>query len=69
LQRRVAEEVLESNSIQLYFCDAPDSESVIKKLNLDLFGTITNWPRNFMGDSFGEAVAAETARLKRQIEK
>ncbi len=31
----------------------------------DLFGQITNWPKRFMGDAFGEAYAAEKARLKR----
>lgn len=67
LQRRVAEDVISNKDVKLYFCDAPNGVSELLPLELDLFGTIINWPRHFMGDSFGETFAAETARLKRQI--
>jgi predicted ATPase len=65
LQRRVAEEEISANEIKLYFCDAPDGASTLTPLELDLFGQITNWPKNFMGDAFGETYAAERARLQR----
>lgn len=65
LQRRVAEGKVSSNDLRLYFCDAPEFESELRSLELDLLGNITNWPKYFMGDSFGETYAAETARLKR----
>ena len=66
LQTRVAEGVIPSDDIRLYFCDAPSGESVLRPLELDLLGNITNWPKHFMGDAFGEIYAAESARLKRQ---
>ena len=66
LQRRVAEQGLESRDLRLYFCDAPDGTSQIQPLGIDMFGTIDNWPKNFMGDAFGEAYAAEKARLNRK---
>lgn len=66
LQRRVAEETLGADDVRLYFCDAPRGVSRLERLELDLFGRIGNWPENFMGDSFGETFAAETARLRRQ---
>ena len=65
LQRRVAEESISADDINLYFCDAPNGISRLQPLNLDLFGQIQNWPENFMGDSFGETYAAEKARLER----
>ena len=67
LQRRVAEGAISSDDLRLYFCDAPDGVSVLNPLELDLLGTIANWPTHFMGDSFGETYAAEAARLRRQM--
>jgi predicted ATPase len=65
LQRRIAEEQISSGDVALYFCDITDRGSVLERLQLDLLGKIENWPMNFMGDAFGEAAAAEKARLRR----
>ncbi|WP_294539409.1 DUF3696 domain-containing protein [uncultured Rhodoblastus sp.] len=65
LQRRIAEEVISSNDVKLYFCDAQKGESVLSPLKVDMFGNILNWPEKFMGDAFNEAAQAELARLKR----
>ena len=65
LQRRVAEELVPSDQIRLYFCEAPKGVSKLEPLTLDLFGQIDNWPKDFMGDAFGETYAAEKARLER----
>ena len=65
LQRRIAEQSIPAEDIKLYFCSAPQGDSQLTKLKLDLFGQITNWPENFLGDAFGETYAAEKARLKR----
>jgi predicted ATPase len=65
LQRRVAEEMVSADDVKLYFCDAAAGGSTLAPLDLDMFGNIRNWPKNFMGDAFGEAFAAEEARLKR----
>ncbi|MSP41815.1 MAG: DUF3696 domain-containing protein [Alphaproteobacteria bacterium] len=51
--------------VKLYFCETHRGESSLVPLNLDMFGSIDNWPKNFMGDAFGETLAAEKARLKR----
>lgn len=70
LQRRVAEggEMgISANDVKLYFCDAQRGESKLTELDLNLFGTITNWPSKFMGDAFGEAAKAELARIKRMM--
>jgi hypothetical protein len=65
LQRRIAEEQIGSGDVALYFCDITGRGSVLERLQLDLLGKIENWPMNFMGDAFGEAAAAEKARLRR----
>ncbi len=65
LQRRVAEGAVSASDVKLYFCDAPRGVSKLTPLNLDLLGNIDNWPKNFMGDAFGETAKAELARLQR----
>jgi len=65
LQRRIAEQALSAEDVKLYFCDAPKGASTLKKLDVDLFGNIGNWPDKFMGDSFAETAEAELARLQR----
>ena len=65
LQRRIAEKKLSADDVKLYFCNASAGVSKIEPLDLDLCGNIENWPDRFMGDAFGEAAAAEMARLKR----
>ncbi len=66
LQRRIAEEVISSDDVKLYFCDAPRGVSTLTPLNVDLFGNILNWPDKFMGDAFNEVAAAELKRIERR---
>lgn len=66
LQRRIAEKVISSADVKLYFCDASKGFSVAEPLQLDLLGNIENWPDKFMGDAFTETAKAELARIKRR---
>ena len=68
LQRRLAEEVLTTEDVALYFCTAEPSGAELKTLELDLFGNISNWPQDFFGDRFGETAAMQEAGLRRKIE-
>ncbi len=68
LQRRVAEgDAVSNKDIALYFVetrlDAPSSE--LQKLDVDLFGNITNWPEGFFGDELGELAAMAQAAATR----
>lgn len=66
LQRRIAEGALDplgTSGVKLYFCDWKKDRSVIEPLGIDSSGVIANWPEKFMGDAFGETVAAERARI------
>ena len=67
LQRRIAEEKIPQEDVALYFCSSnPDGSSSLSRLEVDEFGLISNWPRDFFGDQFGEIAAMSEAALKRQ---
>jgi predicted ATPase len=66
LQRRVAEEEVTPEEGALYFCYTDKGESRLTPLDLDLFGNIQNWPKDFFGDEFGEIAAMSQAVLARK---
>lgn len=68
LQRRIAEATFDKDSVALYFCDTDDGHSRLSELNMDLFGNIMNWPKDFFGDEFGELKAMTEAAVKRKME-
>ena len=63
LQRRLAEQKINSNDIAMYFCD---SFSQLNNLNIDLYGNILNWPVDFFGNQFGEVAARQKAQIEQQ---
>jgi len=65
LQRRIAEEELKSDQAALYFVKAEEKSSRLERLELDLFGNIRNWPRDFFGDEMGDLVAMTEAQIRR----
>ena len=66
LQRRIAEGEIQENDVGLYFCSTDDSgSSKISQLKFDQSGNISNWPKDFFGDQFGEIAAMSEAALKR----
>ncbi len=69
LQRRIAEESLKPQDTALYFCEIEKGESSLTPLDIDLFGNIMNWPRDFFGDEFGEIAAMQTAALDRRMKE
>jgi hypothetical protein len=40
--------------------------SSLTKLDVDLLGTIRNWPKDFFGDDFGEIAAITRAATQRK---
>ena len=69
LQRRVAEEDVSSDEIAIYYTEAKGAVSTLSPIEIDSLGRLSVWPPNFMGDAFGETIAAERARIKRGIGK
>jgi predicted ATPase len=66
LQRRIAEEEIAPAAAALCFCYATNGQSEIVPLELDTFGAIHNWPKDFFGDEFGEVAATRQAVLRRK---
>ena len=67
LQRRIAEESISVEKTALYFCRMENSSSVAEKLDVDMFGDIRNWPKDFFGDEMGELTAKTEAAIQRQM--
>jgi predicted ATPase len=66
LQRRVAEEVITPEETALYFCEIGEAGSKLTELDVDLYGSIRNWPKDFFGDEFGEMAAITKAAMQRK---
>jgi len=67
-QRRIAEESLTPQDTALYFCEMDKGGSSLTTLDVDLLGTIRNWPKDFFGDDFGEIAAISRAATQRKKE-
>ncbi|OHB65381.1 MAG: hypothetical protein A2Y76_10370 [Planctomycetes bacterium RBG_13_60_9] len=66
LQRRIAEQWITPETTALYFCETENGGSKLTTLDVDLFGDIHNWPKDFFGDQFGEMAAMTRAALQRK---
>lgn len=66
-QRRIAEEKLPQESFSAYFANNDVSPSSLEPLQINMFGEIVNWPKNFFGDINGDIFAQTDAALSRQI--
>ena len=69
IQRRIAEEWISEEDVGMYFCSSSGGRSALTRLEVNEFGRIANWPKNFFGDMFGEIAATRKAGLTRQIER
>ncbi len=67
LQRRLAEERIETDAIKLYFTSIKEGHSELTTLELDEYGNIHNWPAGFFGNAFEEAAAKMKAEMKRKM--
>ena len=67
LQRRIAEKAIDVGQTALYFCKMENSRSVIEKLDVDMFGDIKNWPKDFFGDEMGELTAKTEAAMQQKM--
>ncbi|MHC6204080.1 AAA family ATPase [Breznakiellaceae bacterium SP9] len=67
LQRRIVEDDSLNGKISAYFADITKSPAVLEKLQIDLFGNILNWPKNFFGDIVGDVFSQDKTALEKQI--
>jgi hypothetical protein len=61
LQTLIARGDADADACSLYFVDRDEAEAHLRKLEVDEFGRLQDWPENFFGDALGEA--RELARL------
>jgi predicted ATPase len=66
LQRRIAEEKITRDDVAIYFCDSGPEGSTIKPLEVDLYGSIRNWPPNFFGDQMTDVAEMQRAGIHRR---
>ncbi len=69
LQRRIAEGVIRAEEVAIYFCTKGEDATEMKPLELNLYGDITNWPKNFFGDEMADLTARTVAAMKKQKEQ
>lgn len=67
LQRRVAEEQVSFEDVKLYFVSTEEGVARASNLELNEWGEIENWPRDFFGDEMGEIAAISKASLARRL--
>jgi predicted ATPase len=67
LQRRIAEERIKPSEVAIYFCRNTEAGAVLESLDLNLFGEIKNWPKDFFGDQMGDLSARTIAAMKRKL--
>ena len=66
LMLRTAEEQLSVDDTALHFCHINEGVSEIEPLQVDEYGNISNWPREFFGDVTGELIKQGRAEVKRR---
>lgn len=67
LQRRMAEEKLLPEETALYFTYMEQGESHLQPLEIDDYGNIHNWPKNFFGNELDDMGAMMEAALQRKL--
>lgn len=66
LQRRIAEGVVKSEDVAVYFCRRTGAATKLEPLRLNEFGEIENWPENFFGDEMADIAGRTLAAVKRR---
>lgn len=66
LQRRIAEERIKKEEVSIYFCDSNAQGSTIEPLEVDMFGAISNWPKDFFGDQMTDIAETQKAGIRRR---
>jgi predicted ATPase len=65
MQTLIAQGKARSDQAAMYFAQKQGEDAHLQKLDMDEFGAVQNWPRNFFGDSVGEARTQALARAQR----
>ena len=70
LQRRIVEGKVHPDEVALYFVNTDTKPFSLEELQVNEYGEIKNWPKNFFGDQMGDILArADKANQKRQKQR
>ena len=69
LQRRIADDTISNDHIAVYFANSNVKPAVLEALQVDLFGNISNWPKDFFGDEMGDIAAQHLAAMKKRAKE
>jgi len=69
LQRRIAEDVISEKDVSAYFADVSKTPARLEPLQIDILGSIRNWPRDFFGDEMGDITAQAKAAMTRRASR
>lgn len=61
LQTLIAREQTDTQTCQMFFVERNGADAALRKLDIDDYGRVKNWPEGFFGDALGET--REQARL------
>jgi len=67
LQRRIAEGAISQKRVSAYFANITKTPATLEPLQIDLFGSIENWPEDFFGDEMSDITAQAKAAMKRRM--
>jgi predicted ATPase len=66
LQLGIAKQDITNDEVALYKCEVDEGRSKLEELNVDPYGNITNWPKDFFGDEMGDLAAMTKAGIRRR---
>ena len=67
LPRRLAESQITDSDIVAYFANAESYPTKLEKLNVDEYGNIHNWPKDFFGDITSDLFSQAESVMKRRM--
>lgn len=66
LQLKIAEEALQKDQVALYFVEQSEGGATLRPIEVDDYGNIKNWPKDFFGDAMADHVARAKAEAERK---
>ena len=69
LQRRIAEDAISNEQVAPYFANTATTPTSLELLEIDMFGNISNWPKDFFGDEMGDITAQTIAAMGKRAKE
>jgi len=69
LQRRIAEDTITNDHFAAYFANIDTKPTKLEALQVDRYGNIANWPKNFFGDEMSDIVAQSNAAIQKRMKE